>query len=160
MLPKESLAAASTMKRKKSIIQVKKSHTIKNVLLAGGNKKILYLSQTYEGSVHDKKIADEAEIEFEKTIELLQDSGFQGFNPDKATIIMPVKKPKGKELTDEQKQENKTKASQRVVIEHAIGQIKVWRIVKDKIRSYRHKLRDEVLLIACALHNFKIKLKQ
>ena len=70
---------------------------------------------------------------------------------------MPVKKPKGKELTDEQKQENKKKASQRVVVEHAIGQVKVWRIVKDKIRSYRHKLRDEVMLIACGLHNFKVK---
>ena len=126
-------------------------------MLAGSNKKILYLSQTYEGSVHDKKIADEAEIEFKKTLELLQDSGFQGYCPEKATIVMPVKKPKGKELTDEQKQENKAKASQRVVIEHAFGKIKVWRIVKDRIRSYRHKLRDEVMLIACALHNFKIK---
>jgi len=91
------------MRRKKSIIPAKKSHTIKNVLLAGKHKKILYLSQTYEGSVHDKKIADEAEIEFEKTIELLQDSGFQGFTPTNATIIMPEKKPKGKELTPYQK---------------------------------------------------------
>jgi hypothetical protein len=147
------------MRRKKNTIQVKKSHTIKNVVLASGQKKILYLSQTYEGSVHDKKIADEAEIEFETTIELLQDSGFQGFCPQKATVAMPEKKPKGKDLTDEQKQENKQKAAQRVVVEHAIGGIKNWRIVKDKIRSYRHKLRDEVMLIACGLHNFKIKLK-
>ncbi len=73
---------------------------------------------------------------------MLQDSGFQGFTPDKAIVIMPVKKPKGKELADEQKQENKKKASLRVVVEHAIGQIKVWRILKDKIRSYRHKLRS------------------
>jgi len=109
--------------------------------------------------VHDKKIADEADIAFEKTIELLQDSGFQGYSPNNATIVMPQKKPKGKELTDKQKRENKKKASQRVVIEHAIGAVKVWRIVKDKIRSYRHKLRDEVMLIACGLHNFKINLK-
>ncbi len=87
------------MKHRRGIIQVKKNHTIKNVLLTGSNKKILFLSQAYEGSVHDKKIADEAGIAFEKTIELFQDSGFQGFTPDKAIIIMPVKKPKGKELT-------------------------------------------------------------
>ena len=146
------------MKRKSNIIQVKKSHTIKNILLAGKHKKILYLSETYEGSVHDKKIADEAEIEFEKTIELLQDSGFQGFNPTNAVVSMPEKKPKGKELTENQKQQNKMKASQRVLIEHAIGAVKVWRILKDKIRSYRHILRDEVILIACGLHNFKINL--
>lgn len=147
------------MKRKRSIIQAKKSHTIKNVLLASLDKKILYLSETYEGSVHDKKIADEAEIAFEKTIALLQDSGFQGFCPPGATIVMPEKKPKGKALTQQQKQENKQKASQRVLIEHAIGGLKTWRILKDKIRSYRHKLRDEVMLIACGLHNFKIKCK-
>lgn len=145
------------MKHKRSITQEKKAHTIKNVLLCGKHKKVIYLSQTYEGSVHDKKIADETEIEFEKTIELLQDSGFQGYSPKNALVVMPVKKPKGGELTNAQKQENKTKASQRVLIEHAIGEVKLWRIVKDKIRSYRHILRDEVMLIACGLHNFKIK---
>jgi hypothetical protein len=37
--------------------------------------------------------------------------------------------------------------------------VKEWRIVKDKIRSYRHQLRDEVMLIAGGLINYKIKLK-
>ena len=98
------------MKRKKSSIQVKKSHTIKNVLIAAKDKRILFLSHTYAGSVHDKKIADEADIAFEQAITLLQDTGFQGFQPTNATIIQPVKKPRGKELTQEQKQENKKKA--------------------------------------------------
>lgn len=130
------------------------------MLLAATDKRILFLSQTYEGSVHDKKVADEAALAFEQTIELLQDSGFQGFGPANALVVQPFKKPKGKELSQQHKQQNKKKASERVVIEHAIGQVKVWRIVKEKIRSYRHKLRDEVMLLACGLNNFKIKLKQ
>ena len=130
------------------------------MLLANKAKRILYLSDTYEGSVHDKKIADEADIQFEQTIDLLQDSGFQGYRPRNAVIQQPEKKMKGKELTSLQKQHNKDKASQRVLVEHAINQVKVWRIVKDKIRSYRHNLRDEVMLIACGLSNFKIKLKE
>ncbi len=80
--------------------------------------------------MHDKKIADEADLVFEQTVELLQDSGFQGFGPANATVVQPLKKPKGKELSQEQKQQNKEKASERVVIEHAIGEVKVWRIVK------------------------------
>lgn len=119
----------------------------------------MYLSLTYEGSVHDKKIADEAGIGFEKVVELLQDSGFQGFLPKNAIIVQPVKKPKGKELSEQQKQENKEKSSERVVIEHAIGQVKVWRILKDKIRSWRYKIRDEVMEIACGLNNLKLKIK-
>jgi hypothetical protein len=38
-----------------------------------------------------------------------QDTGFQGHTPGNVTVKMPLKKPKGKELTDEQregKQEN------------------------------------------------------
>ena len=129
------------------------------MLLASQDKRVLYLSETCEGSVHDKKIADEADLVFGQTIELLQDSGFEGFRPANAIVVQPLKKPKGKELSQEHKQQNKRKASERVVIEHAIGQVKVWRVVKEKIRSYRHKLRDQVMLTACGLNNFKIKLK-
>lgn len=129
------------------------------MLLAGRYRRILYLSQTYEGSVHDKKIADEAEIGFEQTVELLQDNGFEGYSPKNSVVFMPTKKPKGKELTEEQKQGNSALSSQRVVIENIIGQVKVWHIVKEKIRSYRHIVRDQVMYIACGLHNFKINLK-
>lgn len=148
------------MKRRKNSFPVKKSHSIKNVLLANKSKRILYLSETYEGSVHDKKIADEADITFEQTIHLLQDTGFQGFKPKNAIIQQPEKKKRIAALTTGQKHENRKKASQRVVVEHAINQVKVWRIVKDKIRSCRHKLRDDVMLIASGLSNFKIKLKE
>jgi hypothetical protein len=148
------------MKRSKSNSLVKKSHSIKNVLLANKSKRILYLSETYAGSVHDKKIADEADITFEQTINLLQDTGFLGFKPKNAIVQQPEKKKRTAPLTTEQKHQNRKKARQRVVIEHAINQVKVWRIVKDKIRSCRHKLRDEVMLIACGLNNFKIKIKE
>lgn len=81
--------------------------------------------------MYDKRIADEADMVFGQTIELLQDSGFQGFGPAKTTVVQPLKKPRGKELSQEEKEENKQKASERVVVEHAIGQVKVWRIVKE-----------------------------
>jgi hypothetical protein len=46
---------------------------------------------------------------------------------------MPKNKPKGKELNEEQKQQNMRKAAQRIIVEHAIRGIKKSRIVKDKI---------------------------
>jgi len=69
------------------------------------------------------------------TIDLLQDSGFQGFKPKNTNIIQPLKKPKGKELTDEQKQQNKDKSKIRVVVEHSIRGVKIWRIAKDVCRT-------------------------
>jgi hypothetical protein len=36
----------------------KKNHTVKNVLLVNALLTILFLSETYGGRVHDKRIAD------------------------------------------------------------------------------------------------------
>src|SRR6266571_6323647 len=47
-------------KSKNTITVVKKAHTIKNLVLGGlHTRKVNYLSQTYAGKRHDKKIADE-----------------------------------------------------------------------------------------------------
>jgi hypothetical protein len=71
---------------------------------------------------------------------------------------MPTKKPKGKELSQEQKTKNKEISSKRVLIEHAIGGVKILRIVKDEIRIYKETTRNLVMKMACAIHNLKIKL--
>lgn len=135
---------------------------MKNVLIADADKRILYLSQTYEGTVADKRVADEEALEFgaddehRKTLELLQDLGFQGYKPKGVVVLQPMKKPKGGELTDEQKQANQQISRQRVVVEHAIGGVKIWRMVKEVIRSWSHRLRDRVMYLACGLHNFRL----
>ncbi len=134
-----------------------------NVLIAALDKWILYLSQTYEGSAHDKRVADEEALDFgaddehRKTLELLQDLGFQGYKPKGVVVIQPMKKPRGRELTEEQKTANRQISRQRVVVEHAIGGVKIWRMVKEQIRSWCHRLRDRVLYLACGLHNFRLK---
>lgn len=118
--------------------------------------RILYLSETYEGSVHDKAICDEEFTAFPWGIKLHQDTGFQGHLPVGVEVIQPLKKPKGKELTESQKQENKVKSSVRVVVEHAIGRVKICRIVKDKIRLWKPQVKDKVMQICCGLHNFRL----
>ena len=111
---------------------------MKHNLISDKNKTILYLSKAYNGTTHDKKLADEENLVFPEgfEIELLQDTGYQGYTPENITIIMPTKKPKGKELTQEQKDKNKEISSKRVLIEHAIGGVKILRMVKDEIRIY------------------------
>lgn len=121
---------------------------------------VYYLSATYEGSVHDKKIADEEDFEFTQTIVLLQDLGFQGYSPQNVEVILPIKKPKNKELTDQEKLYNKGQAQKRVYVEHAIRGVKIMHIVKGKIRSHLHTWRDLVCYLACGIHNLKIFLKR
>jgi len=125
--------------------------------MSNPQRKILYLSDTYEGSVHDKKICDEDPFDFQQEIELLQDLGYQGHTPKNAKVQMPVKRSKYKKLTEEEKQENKMKSSRRVVVEHAISGIKRCRIVKDKFRYRRYGYDDLVMELACSLHNFRVE---
>jgi hypothetical protein len=51
---------------------------------------------------------------------------------------------------------NKHVSSKRVKVEHTIGQCKVFRIVKDEVRAFKDDFRDTCMLLACALHNFKL----
>jgi len=73
---------------------------------------------------------------------LYQDTGFQGFTLAGVTILQPKKKPRGKELTPEEKEDNRLISKIRIRIEHAIGGVKRYRIVKDKIRNWKQGFRE------------------
>ncbi len=114
------------------------------------------MSQTYAGKRHDKKIADEESPTYPEDISLYKDTGFQGYEPEGVKTFQPQKKPKGKELTSEQKEQNSLISSIRIVIEHIISGMKRCRIVKDLFRNTKAKYDDLVMEIACALHNFRV----
>jgi hypothetical protein len=60
----------------------KKAHTEKNVLVvSAGSERVLFLSATYAGKVHDKKIADQEQLTYPREATLYKDSGFQGYEP-------------------------------------------------------------------------------
>jgi len=118
--------------------------------------QVLYLSPTYDGSVHDKQICNEEPLILPKGINLWQDTGYQGHQPENAIILQPIKKSKGVELTAPQKLFNKTISKIRVWVEHAIGAVKRLRIVKERLRNFKTDCRDLVMEIACGLHNFRI----
>jgi len=75
--------------------------------------------------------------------------------PD-ASVMMPKKKPRGKELTDEEKAKNKVISSIRVRVEHAIGGIKRMQITTDKFRNKKESFNDKPMLISCGLWNYHL----
>lgn len=115
-------------------------------------------SDTYEGSVHDKRIADETPYPLPEGSERLQDLGFLAFALPGVTCRTPFKKPAGGALTDEQKAANQQLAHRRVRIEHVNASVKRCRMLKDVIRLTRDDARDMVAEIACALHNVRLRL--
>jgi len=127
------------------------------VLLVDATGTIRFLSATYEGKAHDKRIADEAQYELPEGSVLGQDSGFQGFTLPGVIILQPTKKPPHGTLTDEEKAENRWIASIRSLVEHSIGGVKVYRIVHDVIRHYCPWIRDRVMAICCGLYNLRLR---
>lgn len=120
----------------------------------------MYLSPTYPGRVHDKNICDEEGLEFFKKVSVFVDLGFLGLISENAKILIPFKHKKNQELTTEQKSYNKWVSKIRVKIEHIIASVKIFRKVKDKFRGRMYAREDTVMLIACALHNLKLRVKQ
>lgn len=138
----------------------KKQHMVKNHILCDEDGYIWYLSPTYAGSMHDKVMAEESEYVFPEHTVLLEDLGYLGFNPKNVTVLIPLKKPKNKELNEQQKKYNQAISSIRVKVEHVFSSVKRLRIVKDKIRLKNTEFRDLVMVIAVALHNLRWKFRK
>ncbi|OAV73111.1 hypothetical protein Barb6_00530 [Bacteroidales bacterium Barb6] len=118
--------------------------------------RVVWPSQTYEGKIHDKPVRDRENLRFPAGIRLWQDGGFLGYEPENVIIKMPARKPGGKELSEVQKQQNKEISSFRVRVEHAVGRVKIFRIVKERYRCHKLFFDDLVLETTCGIHNFKL----
>ena len=71
---------------------------------------------------------------------------------------MPTKKPRGTELTRQQEQADQALHDRRLRIEYGNSSVKRCRIVKDRFRLWKVGIRDLVMELCCALHNFRVRL--
>ena len=131
---------------------------MKNVLLVDAPLTILFLSNTYGGRTHDKRIADATPYPLPAGSQLLQDLGFLAFTLPEVEILMPTRKPRGQELTLEEKLANQALYYRRLRIEHVNSSVKRCRIVKDRLRLWKQGIHDLIMEICCALHNFRVRL--
>jgi DDE superfamily endonuclease len=73
----------------------KKGHYDKNVVVVSTrSKRVTFLSQTLPGAVHDKALADHADIHYPPSTTLRSDLGFQGYGPEVREHLQPKKSPR------------------------------------------------------------------
>ena len=135
----------------------KKDYTVKNVLLINALLTILFLSDTCGGRVHAKRIADATSYPLPTGSRLLQELGFLAFTLPQVEILMPTKKPRGQELPLAQQVVNQALHCHRLRIEHVNSSVKRCCIAKDRVRLWKEGVRDVVMDICCALHNFRVR---
>jgi hypothetical protein len=133
---------------------------VKNNLIVDLEERLVrYLSHTFGGRIHDKRICDEEAYIFPPGCVLFKDTGFQGFEPEDVCTYQPKKKPRNQELSAEEKADNQRISSIRILVEHVIGSVKRCRIVHDVLRNTKAHFDDLVMEIACGLHNFRTTLR-
>ena len=138
----------------------KKRHTRKNVILSHPkSNRILYLGKTQSGSVHDKKALDEEHLSAKgvrKKILLGVDLGLEGVEIPGCHLVLPRKKPKGKELSETDKSQNQAFSAIRVRVEHALSGVKRSHAVADTYRNIKTGTDDLLMSVACGLHNVRV----
>jgi hypothetical protein len=139
----------------------KKTHTVKTLIITNLDRKILFVSPCWCGSTHDYAILKQTFAKqtpwFEK-FSVRVDSGFQGFEKDYApqALYLPQKSSKKNPLTQPQKDQNTIMAKERIRVEHAIGGMKRFRVLSDRLRMHNFKRYHSIQLACAALWNFCI----
>jgi DDE superfamily endonuclease len=128
------------------------------VLLIKAVLTLLWRSETYAGSTHDTRMADATPDPLPAGSRVLQDLGFRACTLDHVELIMPTRKPRGRKLTRAQQVANRRLARRRVRIEHVNSRVKRGRIVHDTCRLRKAGVRDVVMEVCCARHNFRVRL--
>ncbi len=136
----------------------KKAHTRKSVVVADKKRRVLVITKQKSGRRHDKRLADKEDIfkQLPKDIWAWADTAFIGEGKDHTNLYMPKKRSKGRPLTVDDKETNKIISSYRVIVEHAIGGIKRYRCMSEKLRNHKPFIDDQFILLSAGLWNYHL----
>jgi hypothetical protein len=74
--------------------------------------------------------------------------------------VSAEKKPRGKQLTPEEKEQNRKLSRVRVRVEHALAGVKRSRRVKAVLRNTKEDFSDLAMMAACGLHNLRLECRK
>lgn len=134
----------------------KKHHTVKNQLLVHPKtKKILAISKTVEGKRSDKTlfIDDPLYTVLPPEAKGMADKAYIGIEHPFLTWTIPKKKPRGKELSIEEKENNRQISKIRIYVEHPNAYMKHFNILSNRFRNRIENTELPIKTIA-AIYNF------
>ena len=103
------------------------------------------------GHTHDFTLFKQSRLWLNHECRCLADAGYHGLSHWHANSQTPHKKSKHHPLTPEEKAANQQLSSQRMVVEHALARLKVFRILSEPYRNRRRRfgLRFNLLAAVC-----------
>ena len=140
-------------------------------MIGGKNRSIVYLGYPADGKIHDYELLKKdlpPSVHWFKGLVVHVDLGYQGIESDYSTqwksdttILIPFKKKKGEAQLDCLKKAYNKKLSQwRVRVEHAIGGMKRYRILAERIRIKSRQQVNLIMEVCAGLWNFRVRVKE
>lgn len=146
----------------------KKHHSVKSLVIADTDKRILFISPPVPGAIHDYRLMTTLfppEQDWFHALPLWLDLGFLGaakeYGPN-TLIHLPHKRPRKSKknptphLTARQRAENRVHATIRVAVEHAIGGMKAFHCLTHRIRNHLTSMREYFFSLSAGLWNLKL----
>lgn len=124
----------------------KKAETIKTQIIVDKKGKIIHVSSSVPGNIHDKKLLDDSGVKLPDNVK--GDLGYLGTG-----IVIPRKSSKLHSLTKAQTVFNARHSRKRIIVEHVFALIKSYRILADRFRGHLSNY-NQYFLIVCGLCNF------
>ena len=90
------------------------------------------------------------------SIHTINDSGYQGIQRLHSNTTLPFKGSKKHPLNREQKKHNHDLGSKRILIEHVIRRLKIFRLLGERYRNRRRRFGIRVNLVG-GIYNFELK---
>jgi hypothetical protein len=137
----------------------KRRHTLKHQVVVVRKRKesgragqrrrvrIAAVSRAFAGKTHDKKIYDRTAVVCPRGVKRTGDTAYLGTG-----LCTPRRRPPKGRLTARQKAGNRRVSRRRIVVEHGIGKMKVWRIAAERYRNPRRR-HTLILKNVAGLHN-------
>lgn len=117
-------------KQRKKYSGKKKTHTLKSQLITDQNGEIIQIDAGFDGPKSDIEIYRDTKLKKEWLGKLkLGDKAYVGED-----IETPKKKPKGGELTEAEKEQNRKLSAKRIRVEHGVRKVKTFKILRQDYR--------------------------
>ena len=135
----------------------KKRHTVKTQLMVNNHGIIIHKTDHKKGRRHDYDIYKRNHPVTPKEVVNVFDLGYLGVEKDFSEQLssIPNRKKRNLDLSQEEKEYNKSHSRKRIVIEHTICRLKKYRILADVFRNRLRKY-NKVSDIVAGLVNYKI----
>jgi hypothetical protein len=144
-------------KQKQTYSGKKKQHTLKCQLIIDRDTLEIICLHFGQGRTHDFNLFKASGLHVHPDTGMLGDSGYQGIARYLSNSYIPKKKPKGGELSEAERDYNRTLGKERIWVEHVNRRVKIFKVLAQRYRNRRRRYGLRFNLIA-ALYNYELNL--